>query len=90
VVRHEATYGPNGADDFRSRLRLSSHQLKKLGGDNPPSTTMFAAFSPGGKRVASVHRNNLYVQDLLDFRITPLTRNGSDTLINGTSDAASL
>ena len=67
-------------------LDLSSRQLKKLGGDNPPSTTMFATFSPDGKRVAYVHKNNLYVQDLLDFRITPLTRNGSDTLINGTSD----
>jgi dipeptidyl-peptidase-4 len=67
-------------------LNLGSHQLKKLGGDNPPSTTMFATFSPDGKRVAYVHRNNLYVQDLLDFHITPLTHDGAETLINGTFD----
>lgn len=67
-------------------LDLSTRQLKKLGGDNPPSTTMFATFSPDGKRVAYVHKNNLHVQDLLDFRITPLTKDGSDTLINGTFD----
>ncbi|MBI2807071.1 MAG: S9 family peptidase [Planctomycetes bacterium] len=67
-------------------LDLSTRQLKKLGGDVPPSTTMFATFSPDGKQVAFVHKNNLYVQDLLDFRVTPLTRKGSDTLINGTFD----
>jgi dipeptidyl-peptidase-4 len=67
-------------------LDLSTRQLQKLGGDFPPSTTMFATFSPDGRRVAYVHRNNVYVQDLLDFRITPLTRDGSDTLINGTFD----
>jgi dipeptidyl-peptidase-4 len=67
-------------------LDLSTRQLKKLGGDNPPSTTMFATFSPDGKHVAYVHKSNLYVQDLVDFRIRPLTRNGSDTLINGTFD----
>ncbi len=67
-------------------LDLSTRQLKKLGGDNPPSTTMFARFSPDSKQVAYVHKNNLYVQDLLDFRVTPLTKNGSETLINGTFD----
>lgn len=67
-------------------LDLSTRQLKKLGGDNPPSTTMFATLSPDGKHVAYVHKNNLYVQDLLEFRITALTKNGSDTLINGTFD----
>jgi dipeptidyl-peptidase-4 len=67
-------------------LDLSTRQLKKLGGDLPPSTTMFATSSPDGKHVAYVHRNNLFVQDLSDFRITPLTKDGSDTLINGTFD----
>jgi dipeptidyl-peptidase-4 len=67
-------------------LDLSTRQLKKLGGDLPPSTTMFATLSPDGKQVAYVHRNNLYAQDLSDFRITPLTKDGSDSLINGTFD----
>ena len=67
-------------------LDLSTRELKKLGGDVQPSTMMFATFSPDGKRVGYVHKNNLYVQNLLDLRITPLTKNGSDTLINGTFD----
>jgi dipeptidyl-peptidase 4 len=67
-------------------LDLSTRQLKKLGGDVQPSTMMFATFSPDGKRVCYVHQNNLYVQDLLDLTITPLTRNGTSTLINGTFD----
>jgi dipeptidyl-peptidase-4 len=67
-------------------LDLSTRQLKKLGGDVPPSTMRFATFSPDGKRVAYVRENNLYVQDLLDFHVTALTRDGSATLINGTFD----
>ena len=47
---------------------------------------MFATFAPDGKRVGYVHENNLYVQDLLDLRVTPLTKDGSATLINGTFD----
>ena len=36
--------------------------------------------------VTFLRDNNLYVQDLLDFRITQLTTDGSATLINGTFD----
>jgi dipeptidyl-peptidase-4 len=67
-------------------LDLSNRELKKLGGDFLPSTLMFATFSPDGKRVCFVHKNNLYVQDLLDFNITTLTTNGTAKLINGTFD----
>lgn len=67
-------------------LDLSNRELKKLGGDFLPSTLMFATFSPDAKRVCFVHKNNLYVQDLLDFNITPLTTNGTAKLINGTFD----
>lgn len=67
-------------------LDLSTRELKKLGGDVPPSTMMFATFSPDGKHVCYVHKNNLYVQRLLDLDITQLTSDGSDTIINGTFD----
>ena len=67
-------------------LDLSTRELKKLGGDIPAATMMFATLSPDGRRVAYVHKNNLYVQDLLDLRVTPLTKDGSDTIINGTFD----
>ncbi len=67
-------------------LDLANLELKHLGGDGTPSTMMFAKFSPDGKHIAYVRENNLYSQQLSNLRITPLTTDGSATLINGTSD----
>ena len=67
-------------------LDLATKQLKKLGGDIPASTMMFATFSPDGKNIAFVYNNNIRVQKLSDFSITNLTTNGSPKLINGTFD----
>ena len=68
-------------------LDRSSGRLKQLGGkDAKPSTLMFAKFSPDGRRVGYVRENNLYVEDLQSGAITPLTTDGSRTLINGTFD----
>jgi dipeptidyl-peptidase-4 len=67
-------------------LDLSTRQLKKLGDSVPPSTMMFATFSPNGKKIAYVHKNNIFVQDLLEFKVVQLTKDGSDTIINGTFD----
>jgi dipeptidyl-peptidase-4 len=67
-------------------LDIAAGELKRLGGDAPSSTLMFATFSPDGSRVAFVRQNNLYVQDVRDLRITPLTSDGSSQVINGTFD----
>jgi dipeptidyl-peptidase-4 len=68
-------------------LDLSSGKLTKLGGtEAKPSTLMFAKFSPDGTRVGYVRENNLYAEDLTTGKITALTTDGSNTLINGTSD----
>jgi dipeptidyl-peptidase-4 len=67
-------------------LELKSAKLTKLGGDSKPATLMFAKFSPDGARVGYVRENNLYTQELADGKITPLTSDGSATLINGTAD----
>jgi len=67
-------------------LDLRSWELQKLGGDAEPSTLMFAKFSPDGRRVAYVRERNLYVQNLRNLRIKQLTKDGPDTIINGTSD----
>jgi dipeptidyl-peptidase-4 len=67
-------------------LDLASHALRKLGGDAPPSTLMFAKFSPDGQRVAYVRQNDLYVEDVSSGAITRLTSDGSRTIINGTFD----
>ncbi|HYO45182.1 MAG TPA: S9 family peptidase [Gemmatimonadota bacterium] len=67
-------------------LDLGSGSLRKLGGDAPESTLMFAKFSPDGARVAYVSENDLYVEDLDSGAITRLTADGSRTTINGTFD----
>lgn len=63
-----------------------SKALRKLGGDAAPSTLMFAKFSPDGSRVGYVRGNNIYVESAQTGEITRLTRDGSETIINGTSD----
>ena len=60
--------------------------LKKLGGDAPASSLMFAKFSPDGSLVAYVRANNLYVEDIATGAIQALTSDGSETLVNGASD----
>ena len=52
----------------------------------PESSLMFAKFSPDGTRVAYVRANDIYVERIADGRITQLTKDGSETTINGTSD----
>lgn len=67
-------------------IDLAGGAPRKLGGAAPPSSLMFAKFSPDGARVAYVRANNLYVERLADGKITALTKDGSETTINGTSD----
>ncbi|KTG24500.1 peptidase S9 [Idiomarina sp. WRN-38] len=67
-------------------LNRSNNELKKLGGNAPESTLQFAKFNPQGTKVAYVMQNNIYVQDLNSFRISKLTNDGSDTIVNGTFD----
>ncbi len=67
-------------------LDLATWDLRKLGGDADESTLMFAKFSPDGDRVAYVRERNIYAQNLKHFRTKRLTTDGSDTIINGTSD----
>jgi len=63
-----------------------SQQLSQLGKGRPGSSLMFAKFSPDGSRVAYVSEHNLFVENLADHRITQLTQDGTDRLINGTFD----
>jgi len=67
-------------------LDRAAGQLKQLGGSIPPSTMMFAKFSPNGKQVAFVHDNDVYVEDLLNNTIQKVTTRASDAIINGTTD----
>ena len=67
-------------------IDLQTWKMKKLGGDAPASTLMFAKFSPQGDRVAYVREHNIYVEDLSSGAIRQLTNDGSTTIINGTFD----
>jgi len=62
--------------------------LRRLGGEAPESTLMFAKFSPDGDRVGYVRydENDIYVEDLDSGRIEPITTDGTRTVINGTFD----
>ena len=65
---------------------LASGALRRLGVDAPASSLMFAKFSPDNSKVGYVRGNNVYVEDVANGKITQLTHDGSDTVINGTSD----
>lgn len=67
-------------------LDVTGRELRKLGEMAEPSSLQFAQFSPDGRNVAYVYRNNLFVQDLLSLDITGLTYDGDDSIINGTFD----
>ncbi len=69
-------------------LNLETGKLQQLGKDLPEATLMFAKFSPDDTRVAYVSQHNVFVEDIASQKITQLTHNGSETLINGTFDWA--
>lgn len=51
-----------------------------------PNLQMFAKFSPDGSKVAYGRANDLWVKDLRSGSETRLTTDGSDDIINGTTD----
>jgi dipeptidyl-peptidase-4 len=65
---------------------IAAKRLQQVGRNAGASTLMFAKFSPDGTRVGYVRENNIYVEDLANGHITPLTRNSSKRFINGTFD----
>jgi dipeptidyl-peptidase-4 len=70
-------------------LDREARTLRKIGGDAPESSLMFAKFSPDGSRVAYVRERNVYVETLatpLPGAARQLTKDGSETIVNGTSD----
>ena len=55
-------------------------------GASDPTLQMFAKFSPDGSKVAYGRGNDLWVKDLRTGGETRLTSDGSDDIINGTTD----
>ena len=67
-------------------LNIVSGELSQLGKFAKPSTMMFAKFSPDGRKVGYVVKNNIFVEDLNNSDVTQLTHDGSSRIINGTFD----
>ena len=63
-----------------------SGTLKQLGKTLPEASLMFAKISPDGTKAAYISRHNVYVEDLSTNKITQLTKDGTDRVINGTFD----
>lgn len=72
------------ANDFWV-LDKSSGSWHKLSGKTN-SGVLYAKLSPDGTRVAYVCNDNLYVENIGTGAIKRLTTDGSDNIINGTSD----
>lgn len=67
---------------------LSNGKGRQIGKGLPSSSLMFAKFSPANTSVAYVSKHNLYLENLSTGKITRLTTDGTDRIINGTFDWA--
>jgi dipeptidyl-peptidase-4 len=67
-------------------LDRTSGGLKKMGGNAPEASLMYAKFNPEATKVAYVKNNDIYVEDLASGDIKRITQDGSDLVINGGSD----
>lgn len=67
-------------------LTLKDGSLRQIGKSLPESSLMFAKFSPDGTRVAYVSGNNIYAEDIQSGKMTQLTNDGNQTIVNGTFD----
>jgi dipeptidyl-peptidase-4 len=61
-------------------------KLRKIGGNAPEASVMYAAFNPDATKVAYVRQNDLYVEEIASGKIERLTNDGADLVINGGSD----
>jgi dipeptidyl-peptidase-4 len=67
-------------------LDRTARSLRKLGGDAPEASLMFAKASPDGTQAAYVRERNVYVETIAGGAIRQVTQDGSPTIVNGTSD----
>jgi len=81
----------NSQQVWRSRTKGLYWVYDRDSGDltpvsHAPGWQMFAKFSPDGGRVAFVRDHDLFVTDLATGEERRLTHDGSETIINGTTD----
>jgi hypothetical protein len=58
---------------------LDTKVLKALAEEYSPQT--LAEYSPDGKKVSFIHKNDLYVKDLLTEKISPITTDGKRNVL---------
>jgi dipeptidyl-peptidase-4 len=74
-------------DRTRGRYYVFDFQARRLSPvSREAGLQMFAKLSPDARRVAFVRENDLYVSDLTTGEERRLTFDGSETIINGTTD----
>ena len=69
-------------------LDMQTQNLHQVGKSLPSSSLMFTKFSPDDTRLAYVSGHNIYVEDLAGDKLTAITTDGTEKLINGTFDWA--
>ena len=69
-------------------FNFKTNTLSQIGKTLPPSSLMFAKFSPDGNKIGYVSGNNIYSEDYASGKIQALTTDGTVSLINGTFDWA--
>ena len=67
-------------------LNLANSDLRQVGVDAPPSSLMYAKFSPDSQFIAYMYLNNIYIESIGGRTKKQLTHDGSDLIVNGTGD----
>ena len=65
---------------------MKTGSIRRLGTQFPESSLMYAKFSPDGKMAGYVSGNNIYTEDLASGKVTAITTDGSDKIVNGNFD----
>lgn len=84
IFHHSARVWRLNTKGYFSVLDLTSKKLTPI--SKKPGFEMFATLSPDAKQVAFVRDNNLFVVTLATGEERALTQDGSDVIVNGTSD----
>lgn len=64
---------------------LNTEKLEPL--DSERSPQMLASYSPDGKKVAYIYKNNIYVKEIATGKVKQITKDGAkNKIINGTTD----
>lgn len=65
---------------------LKTGKGRSIGKGMPAGTLMFAKISPNGQSVAYVQNHNIFTENIATGKITKITKDGTDRIINGTFD----